>query len=118
MLPADWSVRAANMSLQITPIRSSLNRQLGIAGGERILVLGALFVSAYFGFVVSMGHGVWYGVVVGGVLWTITMYVLTRMGAEDMQLSSVFWRHLKYRPFYSAHGRLDSETWPMKYFVK
>lgn len=106
------------MSLQLVPIRSSLNRQLGIAGGERLLVLCGLLISVYFGFVNTMGHGIFIGLIVGVGLYSAIMFVLTRMGSEDMQMSAVFMRHLRYCSFYSAHGRLDAEPVQVKDFAK
>jgi hypothetical protein len=35
---------------------------------------------------------------------------LSRMGRSDPMLRQVYIRHVKYRPFYPAKGRLGGET--------
>lgn len=106
------------MDLQQTPIRSSLNRFIGIAGGERLLVLISLVLAVYVGGAVSMGKGLLIGIPFGFAIWTAMMFVLVRMGSEDMQMSSVFRRHRLYREYYPAHGRLDCNVKPIKDFVQ
>lgn len=105
------------MELQKTPIHLSLNRFIGIAGGERLLVLISLVIAVYLGGAVSMGKGLLIGIPFGFAIWSAMMFVLVRMGSEDMQMSIVFRRHLSYREFYSAHGRLDGIVKPLKDFI-
>lgn len=94
--------------LQTAKIRSSLIRQLGWLGGERILVLIALLVSIYFAFIYALTVGLWQAAVVSLGVWSTLMFFLTRMGKHDMQMWQVYKRHRKYRTFYPAKGRLDA----------
>lgn len=102
--------------LQTAKIRSSLIRQLGWLGGERVLVLIALLVSIYFAFIYALSVGLWQAVIVSMTVWTVFMFVLTRMGKHDMQMWQVYKRHRKYRTFYPAKGRLDGPTREMTAF--
>lgn len=94
--------------LKTSIIRSSLIRQLGWLGGERILVLIALLVSIYFAFIYALTVGLWQAAIVSLGVWSTLMFVLTRMGKHDMQMWQVYKRHRKYRTFYPAKGRLDA----------
>lgn len=94
--------------LHTVKIRSSLIRQFGWLGGERLPVLCALLLSIYFAFIYALTVGLWQAALVSVSIWTGSMYLLTRMGKHDMQMLQVYRRHRKYKTFYPAKGRLDS----------
>jgi type IV secretory pathway TrbD component len=102
--------------LQSVKIRSSLIRQLGWLGGERLPVLCALLLSIYFAFIYSLTVGLWQAAIVSVSIWGISMGLLTRMGKHDMQMLQVYRRHRKYKTFYPANGRLDSPIREMSAF--
>jgi type IV secretion system protein VirB3 len=52
----------------------------------------------------------WWGIAAGIALWISAIAVLSRMGRSDPMLRQVYIRHVKYRPFYPAKGRLRGET--------
>lgn len=103
--------------LKTSVIRSSLIRQLGWLGGERILVLIALLISIYFAFIYALTVGLWQAAIVSLGVWSTFIFVLTRMGKHDMQMWQVYKRHRKYRTFYPAKGRLDSPIREMTGFA-
>lgn len=98
--------------------RASLNRVVSMMGGERTPVLIALLIAAYFGFIFSMSGHILKGILIGMGVWTFLVGILRRMGKADMQLMSVFWRHLKYKAFFPAHGRFGAWVPDFKPFIK
>lgn len=87
-------------------IHQSANRPHLLLGGDRELVLFAALMSAMLIFALVT----WWGVVAGVALWITAIGVLSRMGRSDPMLRQVYVRHVKYRPFYPAKGRLGRET--------
>lgn len=77
-----------------------------LMGGERELVLISAILSVGLGFAMMGSFGITVGGVTGAVLYIILMFVVLRMGKTDLQLSRVFSRHLKYRSYYPARGRI------------
>lgn len=102
--------------LKTAKIRSSLIRQLGWLGGERIPVLCALLLSIYFAFIYALTVGLWQAALVSLSVWTASMFMLTRMGKHDMQMMQVYRRHRKYKTYYPAKGRLDAPVREMGAF--
>jgi type IV secretion system protein VirB3 len=87
-------------------IHQSANRPHLLLGGDRELVLFAALMSALLMFALVT----WWGIAAGIALWTSAIAVLSRMGRSDPMLRQVYIRHVKYRPFYLAKGRLCGET--------
>src|SRR5258708_34342551 len=87
-------------------IHQSANRPHLLLGGGRELVLFAALMSAMLMFALVT----WWGIVAGIALWISAIAVLSRMGRSDPMLRQVYIRHVKYRPFYPAKGRLRGET--------
>lgn len=87
-------------------IHQSANRPHLLLGGDRELILFAALMSAMLIFALVT----WWGVVAGILLWLAAVAVLSRMGRSDPLLRRVYIRHVKYRPFYPAKGRLLAET--------
>jgi type IV secretion system protein VirB3 len=81
-------------------IHSSLNRPMLMLGGERNLVLMLGVLAGVFIFSL---HALW-AAAVGVVLWIVGMYILSRAGAYDHQLSKTGPRSFKYRKFYPAQA--------------
>lgn len=80
------------------PIHRSLNRPHLLIGGERELVqfsalIAALIVLSAMN-LVSLGSGL--------IFWTLAIAVLIRMGRADPELSKVYVRHIRYRPYYPS----------------
>ncbi len=87
-------------------IHQSANRPHLLLGGDRELVLFAALMSAMLIFALVT----WWGIVAGIALWLTAVAVLSRMGRFDPMLRQVYLRHVKYRPFYPAKGRIRGET--------
>lgn len=77
-------------------------------GGERVLVIISAMFTAYMTYLLSFRFGLLIGGGVGGGIWFVTIYVLRKMAQADPQMWAVFRRHMRYRAFYPAHGRLDA----------
>ncbi len=87
-------------------IHQSANRPHLLLGGDRELVLFAALLSAMLTFALVT----WWGIVAGIWLWLASVAVLSRMGRFDPMLRQVYVRHVRYRAFYPAKGRIYSET--------
>ncbi len=87
-------------------IHQSANRPHLLLGCDRELVLFAALMSAMLMFALVT----WWGIVAGIALWITAVAVLSRMGRSDPMMRQVYIRHVKYRPFYPAKGRIRGET--------
>jgi type IV secretion system protein VirB3 len=87
-------------------IHQSANRPHLLLGCDRELVLFAGLMSAMLIFALVT----WWGIVAGVALWLFAVAVLSRMGRFDPMLRQVYVRHVKYRAFYPAKGRIRGET--------
>src|SRR5215469_9629989 len=86
-------------------IHQSANRPHLLLGGDRELVLFAALLSAMLIFALVT----WWGIVAGVALWIAAVAALSRMGRFDPMLRQVYVRHVRYRPFYPAKGRIGAE---------
>jgi type IV secretory pathway TrbD component len=87
-------------------IHQSANRPHLLLGGDRELVLFGALLSAMLIFALVT----WWGIVAGIGLWLASVAVLSRMGRFDPMLRQVYVRHVRYRVFYPAKGRIRGET--------
>jgi type IV secretion system protein TrbD len=87
-------------------IHQSANRPHLLLGGDRELVLFSALMSAMLIFALVT----WWGIIAGIALWIAAVAVLSRMGRFDPMLRQVYVRHVKYRTFYPAKGRVGRET--------
>ena len=87
-------------------IHQSANRPHLLLGGDRELVLFAALMSAMLIFALVT----WWGIIAGVAIWIGAVAVLSRMGRFDPMLRQVYIRHVKYRAFYPAKGRVRGET--------
>ena len=87
-------------------IHQSANRPHLLLGGDRELVLFAALMSAMLIFALVT----WWGIIAGIAIWIGAVAILSRMGRFDPMLRQVYVRHVKYRAFYPAKGRVRSET--------
>ena len=87
-------------------IHQSANRPHLLLGGDRELVLFAALMSAMLIFALVT----WWGIVAGIAIWIGAVAVLSRMGRFDPMLRQVYVRHVKYRAYYPAKGRVRGET--------
>ena len=87
-------------------IHQSANRPHLLLGGDRELVLFAALMSAMLIFALVT----WWGIVAGTAIWIGAVAILSRMGRFDPMLRQVYVRHVKYRAFYPAKGRVRGET--------
>ena len=83
------------------PIYRALWRANMIAGGERELVLIAAIVCG--GVAVSSLNFV--SAAIGGAVWLVILMFLRMMAQADPNMSKVYLRHLRYRPYYPARSR-------------
>jgi type IV secretion system protein VirB3 len=86
-------------------IHRSLNRPHLLLGGERSLVLMAGLVTAL---VLFSGNISPVSIVLAVSFWSGSFWALIRMAKADSQMSQVYQRHVRYRPYYSAHSCIDS----------
>lgn len=87
--------------LRRTPLHRALHRPNLILGGERELVLfTALLAGALVGVALSP-----IAIAVGAAVWFGCVGLLRRMAKADPQMSRVYLRQLKYRPYYPARSR-------------
>jgi type IV secretion system protein TrbD len=82
-------------------IHRSLNRPHLMLGAERGLVLLAALVTAILMFSGSLSVT---SIAVALTFWTCSFWALVRMAKADPQMSRVYQRHIRYRPYYGAHG--------------
>jgi type IV secretion system protein TrbD len=78
------------------PIHRSLNRPQMMLGGERELVLFSALLAVL---IVVSGMNL-FSFLTGLALWSLAIAVLIRMGRVDPELSKVYQRHIRYRPYY------------------
>ena len=83
-------------------IHQSANRPQLLLGGDRELVLFAALMAAMLVFALVT----WWGAIAGVALWFVSVAVLSRMGKADPLLRQVYLRHVRYRSFYPAKGRV------------
>lgn len=81
-------------------LHESLNRPMLMLGGERNLVLMLGVLAGVFIFSLA---ALW-AAVAGVVLWMVGIYVLSRAGSYDHQLSKTAVRSIKYRRFYPSQA--------------
>lgn len=87
-------------------IHQSANRPHLLLGGDRELMLFAAMLAAMLIFSLVT----WWGVFAGVLLWSLAVAVLSRMGKADPMLRQVYIRHVGYRGFYPAKGRLRTAS--------
>ena len=87
-------------------IHQSANRPHLLLGGDRELVLFAALMSTMLIFALVT----WWGILAGIAIWIGAVAILSRMGRFDPMLRPVYVRHVKYRAFYPAKGRVRGET--------
>jgi type IV secretory pathway TrbD component len=86
-------------------IHRSLNRPHLLLGAERSLVLLVGVVTALLLF---SGNISVVTVVLAVLFWSSSYWALVRMAKADPQMSQVYQRHVRYRPYYSAHSCIDA----------
>lgn len=79
-------------------VHPSLNRPMLLIGGERNLVLMLAVLAGVFIFSLMQ---LW-ATVVGITLWVVGIWVLSRAGTYDYQLSKTGPRSLRYKRFYPS----------------
>lgn len=92
--------------LRQVAIHSCATHPNQILGGDRELVLG----SAMFAALLAFSLASWWGFVGAGLFWLAAVAVLQRIGKADPLLRQVYFRHIRYRPFYPAHSGLHAAT--------
>jgi len=93
-------------SLPRAPVHDAFTRNFLMKGAERTPVMIMAIFSSYMAFIVSMRFAWYYGVPLGLVIWMVSMAILQRMGKADPQMCRVFYRHIFYKSYYPARGRL------------
>jgi type IV secretion system protein VirB3 len=93
------------MARRTTPIYRALHRPKLILGGEREVVLvGGLLAAgtAMVGLTLP-------ALVVGGVIWALTISAARLMAKADPQMSRVYFRHLRFQRYYPARSLIWHE---------
>ena len=93
------------------PFHSSLNRRHLLLGGERTLVMVTALMVAVLIF--SAGFRP-LSLVVGVVLWVVMHAALVRIAKADPDMSRVYQRYQRYRPYYTARGCVHAVLLPEK----
>lgn len=99
---------SSRLNLPRAHLSQALTQRIMFAGGERTPVLLVGMISIYIAFVLSARFAWWTGIVAGGALWFSGMWILRRMGRADPYMLQVFNRHIKYKSFYPARGRVNA----------
>jgi type IV secretory pathway TrbD component len=86
-------------------IHRSLNRPHLLLGAERSLVLLTGMVTAVLLFSGNISAT---SIVLGIAFWSGSFWALVRMAKADPQMSQVYQRHIRYRPYYNAHSCIDA----------
>lgn len=89
------------MALRRLPIHRSLIRPQLLLGAERELVLATGMVAAMLVFAIQT----MVSIIMGAMIWALGLYLMRRMAKTDPELSRVYLRHIRYRPYYPAHSR-------------
>jgi type IV secretion system protein VirB3 len=90
-------------------IHASVHRPRTILGGDRELVILVGLIAAIFIFAMLT----WWSITLGAVLWPAGVFILARLGREDILMRQVYLRHVKYRAFYPAKAALSSSGVPL-----
>lgn len=93
-------------ALRRTTITRSLLRPNLIMGGEREWVMFTALLAG--GVVISAQNLI--SIIVAIPLWIVSLFFLRRMAKVDSQMTKVYFRQLRYRPYYAPrstpfHGR-------------
>jgi type IV secretion system protein TrbD len=88
-----------------TAIHRSINRPHLLLGAERNLVLMTGVVTALLLFSGNLSAT---SVVLAITFWSASFWGLVRMGKADPQMSQIYQRHIRYRPYYNAHSCIDA----------
>ncbi len=91
------------MALRRLPLYRSLARPQLLLGAERELVLVTGMLAAMLVFAAQTVVALF----LGAGLWFAGLYLLRRMAKSDPEMSRVYLRHIRYRPYYPAHSRPD-----------
>jgi type IV secretory pathway TrbD component len=89
------------MALRKLPYHKVLHRPHLYLSGERGPVLALLF-SAFLIVVACLNIPAF---VLGAVLWWTGLPILQRMAKRHPQMSTIYLRHISYRPHYAARSR-------------
>ena len=86
-------------------IHRSLNRPHLLLGAERNLVLLAGVVTALLLFSGSISAA---SILLAVAFWSASFWALVRMGRADPQMSRVYQRHIRHRPYYGARSCIEA----------
>jgi type IV secretion system protein TrbD len=87
-------------------IHRALIRPVLLMGAERELVLITGITAAVF--VLSLQRPLF--ALVGVILWLVGLAVLQRAAKADPEISRVYLRHLRYRPYYAAQSHMTARV--------
>lgn len=88
------------MALRAIPIRRAGNRHNLFMGGDRELVM----FSGLMAFALIFSAQELRASVVGILMWVCTLFVLRLMAKSDPKMRFVYFRHMKYKPYYPARS--------------
>ena len=91
---------SATGSLRRTSLHRALHRPNLVLGGERELVLTTGLLAG--GLPAASVNLI--GLVIGAAIWFGCIGLLRRMAKADTQMSRVYLRQLRYRPYYAARS--------------
>jgi len=85
-------------------IHQSANRPNLLLGGDRELVLITMMIAAGLAFSLA---SIW-GIGLAIFYWLASMATLQRMGQADPLLRQIYFRHIRYSPFYPAKSGINA----------
>jgi type IV secretory pathway TrbD component len=88
------------MALRTIPIRRPGNRDNLFMGGDRELVMFSGLLAAALIFTAQELRATVFGL----ILWFGSLYLFRLMAKADSKMSQVYWRHLRYKPYYSPRS--------------
>jgi len=86
--------------LKAIKVHSALNRPNLLLGAERELTLMLGLICTIMVFLALT----WQTALLGLFLWTVLISLLRMMAKADPMMSKIYFRHLRYRPFYPSHS--------------
>lgn len=82
------------------PIRRTGNRSNLFMGGDRELVM----FSGVISFALIFASQEWKAFVYGVLLWFFSLYIFRQMAKSDPKMRFVYFRHRKYKKYYSPRS--------------
>lgn len=100
-----------------SPLRLSLIRHQSLLGGDRIIVGLAIILGVLFGWVVTNGYGLLYGLPLGAVIWTAGVWIGQQMYKGDPYARQIWWVSRRYQKYYPPRAHHAAPVPAVKDFI-